>query len=82
MKIMGLLFMFSTILNIVNSQPIVLYKESNNVFSSKEYVNNHPSPTRVITTFPLLTYIPTPYKVPLIISDFSSSNNTLNSSPY
>ena len=81
MKITGLLFMFSTIINIVNSQPLVLYKESNNVFSSKEYVINPPLPTHVTITFPLLTYIPAPYKVPLIISDFSS-NTTLNSCPY
>ncbi len=82
MKIIGLLFMFSTIINTVNSQALVLYKESNNVFSSKEYVNNPPPPTRITTTVPLLTYIPAPYKVPLIISDFSSSNATLNSCLY
>ena len=42
MKIIGLLFMVYPILtsnNIVNSQTIISYKESNNVTSSKEHIN-------------------------------------------
>ena len=42
MKIIGLLFMVYSILtsnNIVNSQTIISYKESNNVTSSKEHIN-------------------------------------------
>jgi hypothetical protein len=64
MKITGLVFIFYTILNlnnIVNTQPTISYKESNNVTSSKEYVNNHhpPQPPHHEAPYPVPTPFPT-----------------------
>ena len=88
MKIIGLLFMVYPILtsnNIVNSQTIISYKESNNVTSSKEHINvpqapaaqapaaQAPVPVPVPNPPPIPQLMPMPIHIP-IPSPFMNSN--------
>ena len=64
MKITGLVFIFYTVLNsinIVDSQPTISYKESNNMSLPKEYINDHnpPRPPAPISTT-IHSFIPSP----------------------
>lgn len=62
MKNTELLFIFYSLLNSINSQPTISYKESINMSLSKEYINIHnphhpPSPSYITTPDPSLQII-------------------------